>query len=310
MRRLLCLLLLPLLLLGCRDDAGPKPLRVICEATFPPYEYHVKEAIDGIDPALCTIFADCLGRPLDLQDIAFDALIAAVSVGKADIAASGITVTEERARQVAFSAPYVTSAQVAVVPIDSPLRAPEDLPGHTIAVQSGSTGDLHVTRHIGEPERYKTVIDAVNAVRNQKAHAAVVDRQPAQVFIAKNATALRILPAPVATEDYALAFPKDNPKEVTAVTNFRTHPVRFLSMGSNGTLCYTYDGEIYTQKAGRQPQKVAIDIVLPSFAVKNLSIEDVIDDFALHPEILFYLLCESTADSDDFVSGLEHITCL
>lgn len=212
MRRLLCLLLLPLLLLGCRDDAGPEPLRVICEATFPPYEYHVKEAIDGIDPALCTIFADCLGRPLDLQDIAFDALIAAVSVGKADIAASGITVTEERARQVAFSAPYVTSAQVAVVPIDSPLRAPEDLPGHTIAVQSGSTGDLHVTRHIGEPERYKTVIDAINAVRNQKAHAAVVDRQPAQVFIAKNATALRILPTPVATEDYALAFPKDNPR--------------------------------------------------------------------------------------------------
>ena len=212
MRRLLCLLLLPLLLLGCRDDAGPKPLRVICEATFPPYEYHVQESIDGIDPALCAIFAACLDRPLEVQDIAFDGIIAAVSVGKADIAASGITVTEERRRQVAFSDPYVTAAQVAVVPVDSPIRDPEQLPGHTIAVQSGSTGDLHVTRHIGEPERYKTVIDAVNAVRNQKAHAAVVDRQPAQVFIAKNATALRILPSPVATEDYALAFPKDNPR--------------------------------------------------------------------------------------------------
>ena len=184
MRRLLCLLLLPLLLLGCRDDAGPKPLRVICEATFPPYEYHVQESIDGIDPALCAIFAACLDRPLEVQDIAFDGIIAAVSVGKADIAASGITVTEERRRQVAFSDPYVTAAQVAVVPVDSPIRDPEQLPGHTIAVQSGSTGDLHVTRHIGEPERYKTVIDAINAVRNH----------------------------PVATEDYALAFPKDNPR--------------------------------------------------------------------------------------------------
>ena len=68
------------------------------------------------------------------------------------------------------------------------------------------------------------------------------------------------------------AFPKDNPKEVKAVTNFRTHPVRFLSMGSNGTLCYTYDGEIYTQKAGGQPQKVAIDIVrddTPQIATLN-----------------------------------------
>ena len=44
------------------------------------------------------------------------------------------------------------------------------------------------------------------------------------------------------------------------VTNFKTHPVRFLSMGSNGTLCYTYDGEIYTQKQGDKPQKVKIDI--------------------------------------------------
>ena len=31
-------------------------------------------------------------------------------------------------------------------------------------------------------------------------------------------------------------------------------------MGSNGTLCYTYDGEIYTQKQGDKPQKVKIDI--------------------------------------------------
>lgn len=35
----------------------------------------------------------------------------------------------------------------------------------------------------------------------------------------------------------------------------------FLSMGSNGTLCYTYDGEIYTQKQGDKPQKVKIDII-------------------------------------------------
>jgi len=45
------------------------------------------------------------------------------------------------------------------------------------------------------------------------------------------------------------------------VTHFKTHPVRFLSMGSNGTLCYTYDGEIYTQKQGDKPQKVKIDII-------------------------------------------------
>ena len=49
-----------------------------------------------------------------------------------------------------------------------------------------------------------------------------------------------------------------NPK---AVTSFKTHPVRFLSRGADGTLCYTYDGEIYTQRPGAKPAKVAINVV-------------------------------------------------
>lgn len=47
---------------------------------------------------------------------------------------------------------------------------------------------------------------------------------------------------------------------VKALTNFKTHPVRFLSIADNGTLCYTYDGEIYTQTAGGKPQKVKINL--------------------------------------------------
>ena len=51
-----------------------------------------------------------------------------------------------------------------------------------------------------------------------------------------------------------------NNKENNAqeITNFTKHPVRFLSRSDNGVLCYTWDGEIYTQTDGGQPQKVAI----------------------------------------------------
>lgn len=57
------------------------------------------------------------------------------------------------------------------------------------------------------------------------------------------------------------SFPISSPQSLKTVTHFKTHPVRFLSMGSNGILCYTYDGEIYTQKQGDKPQKVKIDII-------------------------------------------------
>ena len=56
-------------------------------------------------------------------------------------------------------------------------------------------------------------------------------------------------------------FPLDNSKQVQPLTSFTTHPVRFLSVAGNGTLCYTYDGEIYTQAPQGQPQKVAVSLI-------------------------------------------------
>lgn len=58
-----------------------------------------------------------------------------------------------------------------------------------------------------------------------------------------------------------LANPGGTPK---ALTNFKEHPVRFLSQGADGTLAMAYDGEIYTMRPGGKPTKVAIDIVLDS----------------------------------------------
>ena len=57
------------------------------------------------------------------------------------------------------------------------------------------------------------------------------------------------------------SFPVSAPQQVKAVTSFKTHPVRFLSQASNQTLCFTYDGEIYTQQPNGKPSKVKIDLV-------------------------------------------------
>lgn len=54
--------------------------------------------------------------------------------------------------------------------------------------------------------------------------------------------------------------PADNPQAVTQVSFFTKHPVRSLSVAKDGTLCYSYDGEIYTQKEGQEPQKVKVTI--------------------------------------------------
>lgn len=56
------------------------------------------------------------------------------------------------------------------------------------------------------------------------------------------------------------SFPINAPQNVTGVTSFKTHPVRFLSQANNQTLCYTYDGEIYTQQPNGKPAKVKISL--------------------------------------------------
>ncbi|MDO4181093.1 MAG: S41 family peptidase, partial [Bacteroidales bacterium] len=45
------------------------------------------------------------------------------------------------------------------------------------------------------------------------------------------------------------------------ITHHTKHPVRFLTAASNGTLCYGYDGEIYTVSEGAEPKKVNISII-------------------------------------------------
>ncbi len=52
-----------------------------------------------------------------------------------------------------------------------------------------------------------------------------------------------------------------NPKEQKQLTFYKGNPVRYLSVSDNGTLSYSYDGELYTMKEGMEPKKVSVRIV-------------------------------------------------
>nr|WP_319398151.1 S41 family peptidase [uncultured Carboxylicivirga sp.] len=56
------------------------------------------------------------------------------------------------------------------------------------------------------------------------------------------------------------SFSMDNPEKVKQISSFDKHPLRFLTISDNDVLCYGYNGEIYTQVPGKDPQKVNIKI--------------------------------------------------
>ena len=199
-----------LLLSGCKEQPKPR-LTMATNATFPPYEYVADHKIDGIDPAIVRRIADKLGYELDIQDMAFDSVIAAVQTGKADIAASGITVTEERKKQVFFTDPYVVAEQVIIVKNNSSVKSKADLKKARIGVQHGTTGDTFVTKEIKEPERFANGPLAVAALLADKIDAVVVDGEPAEVYIAQN-QGLKKINEPLTSEEYAFAIGKHNPE--------------------------------------------------------------------------------------------------
>ncbi len=84
-------------------------------AAFPPYEYYENEKIAGYDVDMATAIADKLGMKLDIEDMEFDSIIAAVTSGKIDVGIAGMSVTEDRLLEVNFSESYTTSTQVIIV---------------------------------------------------------------------------------------------------------------------------------------------------------------------------------------------------
>ncbi|MBE7053919.1 MAG: transporter substrate-binding domain-containing protein [Ruminococcaceae bacterium] len=84
-------------------------------AAFEPYEYIQNSKIVGIDADMAQAVADILGKELVIEDMEFDSIIAAVQSGKADIGVAGMTVTEERLKNIDFTDSYTTATQVIIV---------------------------------------------------------------------------------------------------------------------------------------------------------------------------------------------------
>lgn len=188
-------------------------------AEFPPYEFHEGDKIVGIDADIVAAVAEELGMKLKIEDMAFDSIIPAVTSGKADIGAAGLTVTDKRKKNVDFTDTYATATQVIIVKEGSDIAGPDDLEGKKIGVQLGTTGDIYAADiKDATVERYNKGFEAVQAVQQDKIDAVVIDGEPAKEFVSK-AEGLKILDEAFTEEEYAIAVAKDNDELVKKIND-------------------------------------------------------------------------------------------
>lgn len=198
------------LLFGCNKNDNK--LVMVTEAGFAPYEYHDGSGIVGVDVDIAHEIAAAMGKELEIKDVAFDSLINELNSGKADFAAAGMSINEERKKEVDFSIEYVSSKQVVVVRKDyNKIKNINDLNGKTISVQLGSVADTYVTKNFKNSKivRQKKFLSAAEDVKAKKSECIIMDVLPAKELV-KNNSELTILKIELFTDKYAIAVKKGN----------------------------------------------------------------------------------------------------
>lgn len=120
-------------------------LTVCTHLPYEPFQYTEGGEVVGFDVDLMDLVAEELGVEQKIFDTPFEGIQSgqALNTGKCDVAAAGMTITDERARVIDFSDPYFDATQALLVKKGSGIASLEDLSGKSLAVQEGTTGALY-----------------------------------------------------------------------------------------------------------------------------------------------------------------------
>ena len=205
------------------EETKIEKLIMVTEAGFAPYEFYDGEEIVGVDVEIAKKIAEKTGKELEIKDTDFDSIINEVKTGKADFAAAGLSITEERLEEVDFSIEYAISKQVIIVKDDSEISNVEGLNGNKVAVQLGTVADLVLSDEFPEVElvQNKKYLLAVEDLKADKVDAIVLDSLPAEEIVKVNPE-LKILEEELLTDKYGIAVQKGNTELLKAINDVLT----------------------------------------------------------------------------------------
>ncbi len=207
---------------GCGSEA-PKgkagTVHVVTHANWNPFEYMEKGEIVGFDIDLTKEAAKRAGLSVDITDAGWEALFEQIRSHQADMAVSGVTITEDRKASYLFSNPYFLSRQAILVKEGSDIHSAQDLlQGKEIAVQNGSTGQEALEKLLGKnnPAIKKTPMSIQMLIGGQ-VDALVGDETSVKSIMAQypeQKLSIVYDDAAFTPEYFGILYPKDNGAEL------------------------------------------------------------------------------------------------
>ncbi len=174
----------------------------------------------GFDLDVMRCIAIVEGFDIDIRNIAFDSIIPTVESGKADIGASGFTITAERAKSIDYSQPYYLSNQAVVIRKGSGLNIVSALAGKgptkSVGAQNGTTGfDCAQKNGIGVTVKgYEFYPTAILDLVNGRIDAVIQDEPASQSSLAAYPGKLEIAGIINTNEYFGFLVAKGDPKGI------------------------------------------------------------------------------------------------
>ena len=186
--------------------------------TFAPMGFRDEEGnLVGFDIDLARVTAERMGVEVEFKPVDWDGVILSLRSGMIDVIWNGLTITEERAKQINFTDPYMNNRQVIVVQMNSPIQTKADLAGKVVGLQMGSSSvnalysDPELVQSLKDIRQYATNAEALMDLQIGRLDAVVVDEMHGRYYyISKKPDVYRVLDEELGWEQYGVGVRKED----------------------------------------------------------------------------------------------------
>lgn len=185
--------------------------------SFPPMGFRDEKGdVVGFDIDLAKEVAKRMGVELKIQPIDWDGKVLSLNNKDIDVIWNGLTITEERKKQIGFSKVYIENRQVIVTGADSNIETKKDLATKMVAVQLGSSGedalnaDTETVSAVKEVVKFSNYTEALLDLKAGRVDAVVIDEIVGRYYLSKRPGEYKVAKEDFGREGYGIGFRKDD----------------------------------------------------------------------------------------------------
>lgn len=207
-------------LTACGNSSAPAaPTKIVIglDDNFPPMGFRDSKnnEIVGFDIDLAREAGKRLGMAVEFKPIDWNAKEAELSGKRVDALWNGLTITEKRKENIAFTTPYLENRQIIIVTAKSAIKTKADLTGKTVGVQEGSSAVEAIekdpaAKKLKALRKFGDNVAALMDLSNGRLDALVVDEVVGRYYTAKKPGEYVVLEEHFGTEEYGVGVRKDD----------------------------------------------------------------------------------------------------